>query len=228
MVLLDDNFATIVGAVRDGRRIFDSLHRAFVYLVAFHPPLLVAALVIPLMDRPLLLFPAHLVLLQLLLHPIVSLVFETDPPDEDLMTRPPRDPRRGLLGREAVVPLLLGMTLAGAVVASYVIALRSWPVTEARAFGLVVLLTGQLLLLVVARGLRRAPTGVFAAVTAAYVAVTVTIVLVHPLAKLLELSAFPAAGWAVAAGIAGVATMWSQLLPKSSARNRSAPTRSRG
>ena len=144
-------------AVRDGRGIFDSLHRAFIYLVAFHPPLLIAALVIPLLDRPLLLMPVHFVLLELLLHPIVSLVFETDAPDDDVMTRAPRDPRRGLLGREAAGPLLLGMTLAGAVVASYLMALHWWPVPEARAFGFVVLLSGQLLLLFV--GARLAAPG---------------------------------------------------------------------
>ncbi len=101
MVLLDDNFATIVTAVRDGRRIFDSIRRAFAYLVAFHPPLLCAALVVPLLDRPLLLLPVHLILLQLLLHPMISLVFETDPPDRDLMARPPRDPP-GRPGRPSV------------------------------------------------------------------------------------------------------------------------------
>ena len=57
-----------------------------------------------------------------------------DPPDPDLMTRPPRDPQRGLLGRESLRPLALGTTLATAVIATYVIALRSWPVAEARAF----------------------------------------------------------------------------------------------
>jgi Ca2+-transporting ATPase len=80
LVLLDDNFATIVAAVQGGRRIFDNLRRAFAYLVAFHPPLLLAALVVPLLGQPLLLLPIHLVLLELLLHPVVSLVFRADPP----------------------------------------------------------------------------------------------------------------------------------------------------
>jgi P-type Ca2+ transporter type 2C len=224
MVLLDDNFATIVAAVRVGRRVFDSLHRAFVYLIAFHPPLLIAALVLPLLNRPLLLLPAHLVLLQLLLQPIVSLVFEMDPPDADLMTRPPRDPKRGLLGAEAIRPVLLGTTLATAVVASYLIALRSWPVTEARAFGFVVLLAGQLLLLLVARGFRRRPTRVFVAVVAVFTMVMVATVEVHPLAHVLELSAFPAAGWLLAVVIAAAATMWSHALPSRTGR---APHRGR-
>src|SRR5690606_16200949 len=81
MVLLDDSFATIVAAVRDGRRIYDNLSRAFAYLIAFHPPLLLGALVVPLLGEPLLLLPVHLVMLELVLHPIVSLVFQADPPD---------------------------------------------------------------------------------------------------------------------------------------------------
>jgi Ca2+-transporting ATPase len=223
MVLLDDNFATIVGAVRSGRRIFDSLQRAFVYLIAFHPPLLIAALVVPLLDKPLLLLPVHLVLLELLLHPIVSVVFETDPADPNLMTRPPRDPKRGLLGREALRPLALGTTLAIAVVATYVIALRSWPVPEARAFAFVVLLAGQLALLIVARGIRRPMTRVFAWIVAFYLAVLIGVVQVHPVARLLKLSAFPRVDWPIALAIAAVATMWSQLLPEPDAIGRPTP-----
>ena len=63
LVLLDDNFATIVSAVREGRRIFGNLQRAFAYLVSFHIPLVLAALLIPLTGQPLLLLPTMLILL---------------------------------------------------------------------------------------------------------------------------------------------------------------------
>ena len=71
--------------MRDGRRIFDNLIRAFAYLIAFHPPLLFAAMVMPFIGEPLLLLPVHLVLLEILLHPVVSLVFQADPADADVM-----------------------------------------------------------------------------------------------------------------------------------------------
>jgi Ca2+-transporting ATPase len=148
------------------------------------------------------------VLLELLLHPIISVVFETDPPDPDLMTRPPRDPDRGLLGRESLRPLALGTTLATAVVAAYVIALRSWPVAEARAFAIVVLLLGQLALLLVSRGIRRPMTPVLRGIVAFYLLVVIGVAQVHPLARLLKLAAFPLAGWPVALGIAAVSTLW--------------------
>jgi Ca2+-transporting ATPase len=213
MVLLDDDFTTIVGAVAIGRQIFDSLRRAFTYLIAFHPPLLLAALVIPLLDEPLLLLPVQLVLLQILLQPIVSLVFESDPPDADLMTRPPRDPSARLFGRDGVEPLLLGVTLAAAVLASYLVSLRAWPVAEARAFAFVTLLIGEFGLLLVTRGLRRRPTRVLALIAVVYAAIVVAIVEVPVLTRLFKLAPFPATGWVLAVVIAGVATLWSQVLP---------------
>ncbi|MBX6343221.1 MAG: HAD-IC family P-type ATPase, partial [Thermomicrobiaceae bacterium] len=107
MVLLDDNFATIVTAIREGRRIFDNLQRAFSYLVAFHIPIVLTALAIPLAGAPLLLLPVHLVWLELIVHPTASLLFEGDAPAPDLMRRPPRPRRGGLLPRAAALRALV-------------------------------------------------------------------------------------------------------------------------
>src|SRR6185436_4169492 len=115
LVLLDDDFSTIVAAIRDGRRIFENLRRAFSYLVAFHAPLLLGAIIVPLAGAPLLLLPVHLVTLELLLHPTVALVFEADPPSGRLMRRPPRRRSAGLLRRGQVIVLLargIGLTIA--------------------------------------------------------------------------------------------------------------------
>jgi Ca2+-transporting ATPase len=213
LVLLDDNFTTIVRAVRDGRRIFDNLRHAFAYLVAFHPPLVLAALVVPVLDRPLLLLPVHLLLLQLLLQPIVSLVFEADPPDADLMTRQPRDPRRSLVGRDLLRPFASGLALAVAVIVSYLVALHDWPVREARAFAFVVMLMGQWLLVFQARG-RRASTPVMRWLLAGFALVIVAIVGFSPLAHLLELRAFPLVAWPVAFAIAAVTSgAWLIFVP---------------
>ncbi len=82
--------STIVTAVRDGRRIFRQPDAAFARLIAFHPPLLLSALIIPLVGQPLLQLPIHLVVLERLLHPILSLVFQADPTSDDETRRPPR------------------------------------------------------------------------------------------------------------------------------------------
>ena len=219
LVLLDDNFATIVRAVAEGRRIFDNLQNAFAYLVAFHPAIVMAALVVPFLDRPLMLLPVHLLLLQLLLQPIVSLVFEADPPAADLMTRPPRDPRQQLAGSTFVRPLALGMVLAVAVVGSYLVTLESWPAAEARAFAFAVLLVGELCLVFVTRG-RRPGTTLLRWIVVAYLAIVVGVLAIQPIATLLDLQTFPLLAWPVAAVI-GVAASGIWLPVRRSATSRS-------
>lgn len=225
IVLLDDNFATIVAAVRGGRRIFDQLQRAFAYLVAFHAPLLVVAFVVPLLDRPLLLLPVHLVVLELLLHPIIALVFETDPPSPTLMTRPPREPGTGLVGRWLWRPAALGVTLSLGVLFTYLAAADRMPERQARAVGFSVLLLGQLVLVLVERSPQRslwhsdAPrvTPTLLAVLAASVAALAVGLWVAPMARLLQLEPFPALWWLVVTAVVVGTTCWSELLKR---RNR--------
>ncbi|HEU5085239.1 MAG TPA: cation-transporting P-type ATPase [Acidimicrobiales bacterium] len=218
IVLLDDNFATIVTAVRDGRRIFDNLTRAFAYLIAFHPPLLLGALVVPLLGEPLLLLPIHLVALELLLHPVVSLVFQADPPDPDAMRRPPRPVGDALRLRSWGRPYAVGGVLAVAVLAVYLVALGAWPEEEARALGFASLLASQPVLLLSMRtpsrplwASGRPWTTTLTVVNAVIVLATVAVVYVPPLAELLHLEPFPAAWWAVVLAVAA-STAWSEPL----------------
>ncbi len=215
IVLLDDNFATIVGAVRGGRRIYDNLSRAFAYLIAFHPPLMLAALVIPLAGRPLLLLPVHLVLLELLLHPVVSLVFEADPADDDVMSRPPR-PAGSALGVHALLrPWLVGLSLSVAVIGLYLGALaRDWPTEQARALAFATLLLAQIFLVLGERRpdrpLWRAPvrpTRQLLVALTVVVAVTVAAVELGPFARMLQLAAFPLHAWPLVIGAAAVAVL---------------------
>jgi Ca2+-transporting ATPase len=90
LVLLDDRFASIVAALRQGRRIHDNMSRAIRFVFAVHLPVVALALVPALLGTPVLLLPVHIVLLELLIDPACSLVFEAEPEAADLMTRPPR------------------------------------------------------------------------------------------------------------------------------------------
>lgn len=90
LVLLDDNFASLVEAVRAGRRIFTNLRKALGYLFAVHVPIVGVALIPVVMGGPVLLLPLHVVLLELLIDPACSLVFEAEPASDDSMTVPPR------------------------------------------------------------------------------------------------------------------------------------------
>jgi Ca2+-transporting ATPase len=216
LVLLDDNFATIVTAVRDGRRIFDNLIRAFAYLIAFHPPLLLCALVIPLLDEPLLLLPIHLVALELLLHPVVSLVFQADPPDPDTMRRPPRPVSDALRLGSWAQPYAVGTVLAAVLLLVYLIALRAWPEDQARALAFASLLASQPVLLLSMRSpdrplwaSRRPWTATLSIVLAVIVAATISAVYVPALAHLLHLEPFPAGWWAAVLAVAAT-TAWSE------------------
>ena len=90
IVLLDDSFASIVAAIRQGRRIYDNIVKATRFTVAVHIPIIVLALVPALLKWPVLLLPVHIVLLELLIDPACSVVFEAEPEAPDSMRRPPR------------------------------------------------------------------------------------------------------------------------------------------
>ncbi|CAB4708438.1 MAG: HAD-IC family P-type ATPase [Actinobacteria bacterium] len=217
LVLLDDNFATIVTAVRDGRRIFDNLRRAFSYLIAFHIPLLLSALLIPFIGKPLLLLPIHLVLLEIVLHPAVSLVFEADVAARDTMQRPPRPPATTFIDRSLWRPLLLGLTLTGATLGVYLGTItRHWPEQEARGTAFCLLLVGQMFLLAVERSPERplwrgpAPTRTLWWVLALFAVAIVSIAYIGPIARLLTISPPSPLAWLLITGLAAAATLWSE------------------
>lgn len=99
IVLLDDNFSSLVSGVKEGRRIFDNLQRAVVYLVAVHLPIAALSLVPVIFRWPLLFFPVHIMFLELLVDPVCSIVFEAEPASRGLMNRPPRDSKKSILNR---------------------------------------------------------------------------------------------------------------------------------
>ncbi len=105
VVLLNDNFAALVHAVRLGRRIFDNLRKSMSYILAVHVPIAGMALLPVLLGWPTVLFPLHIAFLELVIDPACSMVFENEPDEPQLMERPPRDVR---------MPLFGGMTLVWA------------------------------------------------------------------------------------------------------------------
>jgi len=90
LVLLDDRFTSIVAAIRQGRRIYDNIGHSAQFIFAVHVPIIALALVPALVHAPVLLLPVHIVLLELLIDPACSVVFEAEPEAADVMARPPR------------------------------------------------------------------------------------------------------------------------------------------
>ncbi len=92
LVLLDDNFLSIVAGSAMGRRIFDNLQKALGYIFAIHVPIAGLSLIpILLVDLPLILWPVHIVFLELIIDPACSMVFEAEKEEKNVMDRPPRD-----------------------------------------------------------------------------------------------------------------------------------------
>lgn len=123
LVLLDDDFSSIVAAVRLGRRIFDNIRKAVVFILAVHIPIAGLSLLPVFLGWPLLLLPVHIVFLELVIDPSCSLIFEAEQAEADVMRRPPRDPQERLFSLKATgLALLQGITALAACVAVYLLA----------------------------------------------------------------------------------------------------------
>lgn len=153
LVLLDDDFSSIVRAVRLGRRIFDNLRKAMAYILAVHVPIAGMSLLPVLFQWPLVLLPLHIVFLELIIDPACSVVFEAEAEEENLMARPPRRPDERLFGRRLVwLSLLQGASVLVLVAAVFAVAwYRGQGEKDARALAYATLIVGNLALILVNR-----------------------------------------------------------------------------
>ncbi|HEX8978136.1 MAG TPA: cation-translocating P-type ATPase [Parasulfuritortus sp.] len=119
LVLLDENFATIVSAVRLGRRIFANLRQAMIYVFSVHIPIVLLTILPILFGWPLVLAPMHIAFMELVIDPACSVVFEARPGSADLMRRPPRPRTERLVGTRHLLLAVTQGLLASAVVALY-------------------------------------------------------------------------------------------------------------
>lgn len=131
LVLLDDDFSSIVQAVRIGRRIYENIRKALTYILAIHISIAGIALLPLLLGWPLVLLPVHIVFLELIIDPASSVVFEMEPENPAVMKRPPRDPREPLFGRGAgLAGVLQGIGALAAVLVVFLLA-QLWHLDEA-------------------------------------------------------------------------------------------------
>ncbi len=157
LVLLDDDFSSIVKAVRQGRRIFDNIKKAMAYILAIHVPIAGMSLIPVLLQWPLVLLPVHVVFLELIIDPACSVVFEAEPEEADVMNRPPRDPRKPLFGRSTIaLSLLQGLSVLIIILAVYAVSLyRGQGDMEARALTFTTLIVANLGLILTNRSWSR-------------------------------------------------------------------------
>jgi Ca2+-transporting ATPase len=153
IVLLDDDFASIVRAVRMGRTIYDNIRRAARYIIAVHLPITGLALLPLLLDAPLILLPLHVVFLEMIVDPACSFVFEREPPDPDGMRRPPRAPDARLIDLHTFAgSVARGLVAFAAVLAVYFAAgAATLPAAEQGALAFAALVSANLGLIVLHR-----------------------------------------------------------------------------
>jgi Ca2+-transporting ATPase len=107
LVLLDDDFSSIVQAVSMGRRIFDNIRKAIAYIFAIHVPIAGILLIPVLFHWPLVLLPAHIAFLELIIDPACSIVFEAEQEEKNVMNRPPRNSGEPLFSHQTVTISML-------------------------------------------------------------------------------------------------------------------------
>jgi Ca2+-transporting ATPase len=153
LVLLDDDFASIVVAIRLGRRIYDNIRKAIAFTFAVHVPIAgLSILPVFFADWPLLLLPTHIVFLELIIDPSCSLVFEAEEAEANVMKRPPSSQKDRLFSLHTVgFAVLQGLSVLAVCVGVFLFAHRNHSPEAARALTFVTLVTAFLVVLLANR-----------------------------------------------------------------------------
>jgi len=153
LVLLQDDFASIVDAIRGGRRTFSNLRQAIIYTLAVHVPIIGLSLIPPLFGLPLVLAPLHIAFLELIIDPACSLVFEAEAGAADLMEQPPRRATESLLSFAHVALSLLqgGLVTLAVLSLYYLVHQLNLPPGQPNSIAFIVLVTANAVLILSSR-----------------------------------------------------------------------------
>ncbi len=154
IVLLEDDFPSIVEAIRTGRRVYSNIKSALVYLFAIHIPIAGMSVIPVLTKLPLVLLPAHIALLHLIIEPASSIAFEVEAAQADIMKKNPRSPSEPLFNNDVwISSVLRGTILLIALVSIYAISLwRNQGAAEARTLVFSTLIFSNATLILLSRG----------------------------------------------------------------------------
>ena len=157
LVLLNDDFSSIVEAVRMGRRIFDNLKKAMVYIISVHVPIAGLSLLPVILGWPIILYPVHIVFLELIIDPACSVVFESEPEEKDIMLRKPRNYKEPLFGGKTLFLSILQGVFSLAVVAGVfqLAVMRGHSEADARTLAFITLIISNLCLILTNRSWSR-------------------------------------------------------------------------
>lgn len=233
LVLLDDSFARIVAAIRQGRRIDDNVRKATRFTFAVHIPIITLVLGPTLLKWPTLLMPVHIVLLQLLIDPTCAVVLEAEPEASGSMERPPRPVSDSPF---AIGPLLFsvlqGIGMAAVLLAGQAwMAAQGWGSPQSRTVVFVTLVLGVMLLILANRDLSRpallgvtTPTPWLWRITAAMLALLTAVLAIPWLRTLMGLALPGMPGLSTGVGLVALCLVWLEAVRQVQQRWRSAPT----
>jgi Ca2+-transporting ATPase len=221
LVLLDDDFSSIVGAIRLGRRIFDNIKKAVVFILAVHVP--IAGLsVIPVFfsNWPLLLLPVHIVFLELIIDPACSLLFEAEPAEADVMRRPPRRPNERLFSSATILlAILQGLSVLVACIGVFIWARLDHSTDVARSLTFAALVVAFVAIILINRSWSRSALAMLSVSNAAQrwvVAGAVTclcLVLFAPVTqRLFHFAPLHAPDLALSIGVGFSCVLWFELV----------------
>lgn len=226
LILMDDNFSTIVDTIKDGRRIYDNIRKAVGYVFTIHIPIAFASLFAPLLGinpASLLLLPIHVVLLELVIDPTCSIILERQPAELYIMERAPRNPSEKLLtAKNLFKSIMQGVVVFGASFGTYFAFLNQHPDNAplARAMGLTIILLANILLVIVntsdsefmfKSAIRLLKDKVMLAVSLGTIAGLI-VILYTPLCNILKLSPLSLKQFIIAVGVAIVSVIWYEFV----------------
>jgi Ca2+-transporting ATPase len=225
LILLDDNFSTILDSIHDGRRIYQNIVKTIGYVLAIHIPIALVSLVAPMLGispEALLLLPVHIVLLELVMDPTCSITLERQPAEDNIMKKPPRSPRNQLLTSK----LLLKSVFQGFMIflatfsIYYKLLALSYPLELARTAGFTILVLSNVFLVLVncsdtesiLQTLKkiRLDKGIWA--VNLVILATLAIMIYSPLHKKLGFMPLSIPKLALVTGIALAAVLWYELV----------------
>ncbi len=226
LILMDDNFTTIVETVRDGRRIYDNIRKAVGYVFTIHIPIAFTSLLAPVLGvapAALMLLPLHVVLLELLIDPTCSIVLERQPAESDIMVRSPRNPKDKLLNLGTLLKSILqGLMVFAASFGTYytVLADDTANAPIARAMGLTVIMLANLFLVQVNGSEREFAIQTITRLSKDRIMwaasfgtiLMLASILYTPLSGFLKLAPLTAGQFLASVGIAAVAVLWYEIV----------------
>ena len=226
LILMDDNFTTIVETVRDGRRIYDNIRKAVGYVFTIHIPIAMASLLAPILGIApgcLLLLPLHIVLLELIIDPTCSIVLERQPAERDIMERAPRRSNEKLLSIKSLIKSVVqGLVIFGASFGTYFAVLDNSPEKAplARTMGLAIIMLSNLFLVqvnssdkdIAIKSLRQLLKDKVMWIANLMILVGLGVIIYSPLNRFLKLAPLSVVQLILTIGLSAVSVLWYDIV----------------